>query len=152
MLQNPGLHELHQMQRELSQRCNGHMMRGFSGDIDTASHQLPPYAMLDDKLYGSGPQLPLAANPNALRKQSLNLDDIPHLPKPQPPPRREVRRPPISAFQSAATQDCKALNCQQQQKAGELNTGASKRMSYPPQDLVEAANCFTSCNVAVVRL
>lgn len=73
------------------------MLRGVSTDIDHTSSLAPSY--LDT---GFGSDYRSAANPNALRRQTVNLDDALVQPK------RESRRPPASAFQSAASQDCES--------------------------------------------
>lgn len=84
---------------------SSHLPCAMSGDLDAAPHQLPPISMLDGSLFAPPRYKLAAANPSALRKQSLNLEtEMP--PGPPQHPRREVRRPPISAFQHAASEDC----------------------------------------------
>ena len=61
---------------------------------------LAPSTFLDA---GFGSDYTAAANPNALRKQTVNLEET------LPPAKRESRRPQASAFQNAASQGCELL-------------------------------------------
>ena len=80
-----------------SMASSSHLYRPMSGDAETMT-SLTPGTYLNDSFSNN---LAAPANPNALRRQSLSFEEALNQPK------REGRRPPISAFQSAASQDCK---------------------------------------------
>ena len=72
------------------------MLRGMSTEHEYTT-SLAPTTYLEA---GFGNDYSAPANPNALRRQAVNFDEALTQPK------REARRPPASAFQSAACQEC----------------------------------------------
>lgn len=77
-------------------RSSMHLFRGMGADVEHTPSIVPP-TYLDA---GFGSDYSTSANPNALRRQAVNFEEAMNQPK------RESRRPPASAFQSAASQDC----------------------------------------------
>ena len=100
-LQQSGVAELSGIPRNLPRAPSSNIVWRMSGEPEVG--QLGPTTLLEGGLLAE--RNLASANPQALRRQSFNLEE-----PPRPPPRREVRRPPVSAFQQVAVQDCESTH------------------------------------------
>ena len=87
-------------QQQQQQQSSLNPFRGIGSDLEHSTSLAPP-AFLES---GFANSYTAPANPSALRKQAVAFDEGLGA-----QPKRESRRPPISAFQHAASQDCEPL-------------------------------------------